>query len=230
MSLAGQPHFRPALFTYLRDLEKNNNRDWFNDNKQRFLDNVRDPALQFISDFGPRLEKISPHFKADPRPSGGSLFRIYRDVRFSKDKSPYKTWVAVQFRHKQGKDVHAPGFYLHLAPGNVLAGVGIWRPDGPSLKKIRDAIAADPARWKRLMASKGFSRFKREGDRLKRPPKGYDAEHPLIEDLKYKDFIGMAKLTQKAATSADFLSQYTKLCRSGAPVVKFLSEALDVPF
>ena len=226
-----QAHFRPATFAFLRDLAKNNDREWFEANKQRFLDQVRDPALGFISDFGPRLEKISPHFKADPRPSGGSLFRIYRDVRFSKDKSPYKTWIAMQFRHKQGKDVHAPGYYLHIAPGNVVAGVGIWRPDGPSLKKIRDAIVADSARWKRAVGAQGFrNNFGREGERLKRPPKGYDPEHPLVEELKYKDFIGMAKLTQKAATSADFLTQYARLCRAGTPMMKFLCDALDVPF
>ena len=223
--------FNPDLFRFLRQLKENNSRDWFHGNKAWYESAVRHPAQQFISDFGPRLAKISPHFNADPRPVGGSLFRIHRDVRFARDKSPYKISVGIQFRHKKAKDVHAPGFYLHLEPGSVFAGIGIWHPDSASLKLIRDALVADPRRWKRVLAGKRFSAtYELAGDSLKRPPRGYDAEHPLVEDLKRKDFLAVAKLTQKKATSAGFIDEYAALCRAGTPFMKLLCEAVGVPF
>ena len=224
-------HFSPQLFSFLRDLKENNQREWFQANKDRYEKTVRHPARQFISDFGPYLAKISPHFNADPRPVGGSLFRIHRDVRFSKDKSPYKTHTGVQFRHKSAKDVHAPGFYLHLEPGRVFAGIGIWRPDGPTLKKIREFMAADPARWKRTVCGNRFrGTYELGGDSLVRPPKGFDAEHPLIEDLKRKDFIAYTPMTQKRVTSAGFLADYTAVCKAAAPFMRYLCDAVGVEF
>ena len=224
-------HFSPALFKFLRDLRANNDRDWFQANKERYEDKLRHPAQQFISDFGPRLAKISPHFNADPRPVGGSLFRIYRDVRFSKDKSPYKTHTGIQFRHKAGKNAHAPGFYLHLEPGQVFVGAGIWHPDGASLKKIRDHLVADPAAWKRAVNGKRFREiFELSGDSLKRPPRGYDADHPLIEDLKRKDFIAVTRLKQGDVIRPDFIDHFTRLCRAGKPLMSYLCDAVGVPF
>ena len=224
-------YFTSALFKYLRDLAANNDRDWFQARKERYERLLRDPAQRFISDFGPRLAKISPHFLADPRPVGGSLFRIFRDVRFSKDKSPYKTHVGIQFRHKEGRDAHAPGYYLHLEPGGSFAGMGLWHPDGATVKKIREQLVADPGGWKKAVGSKSFrQRFALEGDKLKRPPRGFDAEHPLIEDLKRKDFIAVTRFTQKEVTSADFLTRFTAVCRSGSPLMRYLCAAVDVPF
>lgn len=229
--MTSRAHFSPALFKFLRDLRANNDRDWFQANKERYEDKLRHPAQQFISDFGPRLAKISPHFNADPRPVGGSLFRIYRDVRFSKDKSPYKTHTGIQFRHKAGKDAHAPGFYLHLEPGQVFVGAGIWHPDGASLKKIRDHLVADPAAWKRAVNGKRFRElFELSGASLKRPPRGYDADHPLIEDLKRKDFIAVTRLTQGDVTRPDFIDHFTRLCRAGKPLMRYLCDAVGVPF
>ncbi len=223
--------FDDGLFKFLRDLRQNNRRDWFQANKERYEDKVKHPSLQFISDFGPRLEKISPYYIADPRPVGGSLFRIYRDVRFSKDKSPYKTSVGIQFRHKQAKDVHSPGFYLHLEPGGCFVGMGIWHPDGPTLKKIRSSLSTDPAGWKKAIGGKKFrSGYALEGESLKRPPKGYEADDPLIEDLKRKDFIAVAKLTQSAVTAPGFLDDFAAHCRAGTPFVRYLCDAINVPF
>ncbi len=183
--MAKTPNFSPTFLQFLTDLGANNNREWFAENKGRFEAEVKAPLLNFISDFGPKLEGISEHFVADPRGNGGSMFRIYRDTRFSKDKTPYKTNAAAQFRHIAGKDVHAPGFYLHIEPTEVFAGCGIWRPDSTALKKIRDAICDDPAAWKKVINRKAFKdRFKLGGASLKRPPRGYDPEHALIEDLK----------------------------------------------
>jgi len=226
-----QPHFTRSFFQFLEDLRKNNRREWFQANKQRYEDEVRHPAQQFISDSGPELRKISRHFLADPRPSGGSMFRIYRDTRFARDKSPYKTNVGIQFRHKQGKDVHAPGFYLHLEPGGCFAGVGIWHPDASSLAAIRAAIAEQPTRWKRITRSKRFSEtLELAGESLKRPPKGYDPEHTLIDDLKRKDFIAGFTFDEKTAMDPDFLAHYWAVCRTGGPLVRFLCEAVEVPF
>ncbi len=230
MSATPSP-FRPALFAFLRDLERNNNRDWFEANRSRYEEHLLHPAQQFITDFAPRLHRISRHFNADPRPGKGTLFRIYRDVRFSKDKSPYKSWIGIQFRHKEARDAHAPGFYLHLAPGDIMAGAGMWHPDTPTTNRIRDAIVENSAGWKRASAGKRFrDEFELGGDSLKRPPRGYDPEHPLIDDLKRKDFFGLSKLSQKDATSADFLDRYEQLCRDGGPLVRLLCKAVGVDY
>ncbi len=190
--------FSPALFAFLRDLRENNDREWFKANKQRYEESVLEPALELIADFAPRLHRISPHFVADPRPVGGSLFRIYRDTRFSKDKTPYKTATGIQFRHELARSAHAPGFYLHLEPRSVFVGVGIWRPDAATLGKIRTAIAESPEEWTAVRSKGGLGRgFELRGDSLKRPPAGYDPAHPLIEDLKRKDFIAVATLTRE---------------------------------
>jgi len=224
-------HFTPALFKFMRDLEANNNRDWFAANKDRYEQDLKEPALRFIVDFGAPLVKISPHFLADPRPSGGSLFRIYRDIRFSKDKRPYKDHVGMYFKHEAGKNVHTPGFYLHLQPGNSFIGVGLWRPDTPTLKKIRDALVADPGRWKKAVGGKAFTRdFQLSGESLVRPPKGYDPEHPLIDILKRKDFTAFAPLTRKQVTSPDFMKEFAGLCRTGGSLVKFVCEAIGQPY
>ena len=223
--------FTPATFRFLKDLAANNNRDWFQANKDRYEEKLREPALRFIRDFAPRLADISPHFRADDRKSGGSLFRIHRDIRFSKDKSPYKSYTGIQFRHERGKDAHCPGFYLHIQPREVFVGLGIWHPDGDTLGLIRDAIDADPGAWKRAVGSKKFrDNYELGGDSLKRAPKGFDPDHPLIEDLKRKDFIGAKKISQKDVTSAGFVDEFAKLCRAGSSFVEFLCRAVEVAY
>jgi uncharacterized protein (TIGR02453 family) len=224
-------HFRPALFTFLRDLRENNSRDWFRANRDRYEADVKGPALQFIVDFGPHLRRISPHFRADPRPVGGSLFRIYRDTRFSRDKSPYKTHAGLHFRHEAGKDAYTPGFYLHLEPRAVFVGIGIWHPDGATLKRIRGAIAADPERWLRARDDRRLRRrYDLVGDRLQRPPRGFDPDERVREDLLWKDFTAVVHLSQKAATAPGFLAEFAVICRDGAPYMRFLCEALGLPF
>lgn len=153
-------HFTKSTFDFLEDLAIHNDRDWFNANKSRYIETVQEPALQFITDFGPRLAKISPHFTADARTVGGSLFRIHRDTRFSKDKTPYKENTGVQFRHVAAKDAHAPGYYLHLQPGECIVGMGLWRPETAVAYAIREKIAADPAGWKRGAAHHGSWRIR----------------------------------------------------------------------
>jgi uncharacterized protein (TIGR02453 family) len=222
------PSFGPELFGFLTDLRANNDRDWFAANKQRYEAHVLEPALAFIEDFGFRLEGISPHFRADPRRSGGSLFRIYRDTRFAKDKSPYKTNTGMYFRHEAGKDVHAPGYYLHLAPGEVFGGGGIWHPDSTGLTAIRQAIVDDPDRWSQ--AKDLGDGLELGGDSLKRVPTGFDKEHPHAEDLKRKDYFAWARFDEDAVTGPGFLDRYTRVCESVTPLMRFLCDALKLPY
>ena len=226
-----QAHFTPHLFEFLLELRANNDRAWFQDNKGRYEEHVKEPLLQFIADFGPKLQSISEHFVADTRTNGGSMFRIYRDVRFSKDKSPYKTQAAAQFRHEVGKSAHAPGFYLHLAPDEVFAGIGLWRPDSATLGRIRNRIASNPQRWERASKDPAFlDAFELTGSSLKRPPKGFDADHPCIEDLKRKDHIAACMFDEEEATSPGFLDDFADACRMASPYMEFLTTAVGLPY
>jgi uncharacterized protein (TIGR02453 family) len=218
--------FGPGLFSFLDDLRANNDRDWFAANKHRYEQELLEPALAFVEDFAPLLEQISPHFRADARPNGGSLFRIYRDTRFSKDKSPYKTNVGIHFRHERAKDAHAPGYYLHIGPDEVFAGGGIWHPDTKTITRIRDAIVAHPDGWRDATSEIALG----NGDELKRVPSGYDKDHPLAEDLKRRNFAAIERLSEKEATGPDFLQRYARACERMAPTVGFLCRAVGVPF
>jgi uncharacterized protein (TIGR02453 family) len=221
-------YFDPRLFKFLRQLKKNNNREWFQENKARYEEDVRDPLLRFIADFSKPLHKISTHFIADRR---RSLFRIYRDTRFSKDKSPYKTMAAAHFRHEAAGDVHAPGFYLHLEPGEVFLAAGIWQPDSDTLAKIRQAIASHPERWKRVIIGKTFKKaWSFWGEKLKRPPAGFDPIHPFIEDLKRKDFVVVLSLTEEDACKPGFMERTAEIYGTVAPFMKFLTEAVGLTF
>lgn len=225
--------FTPKAFRFLKDLAENNDRDWFKANQNRYEHDVRQPALDFIGEFSEPLYAISPHFTADPRKVGGSLFRIQRDIRFSKDKTPYKTHVGIQFRHIASQDdVHAPGFYLHLEPGACYAGVGLWRPSTADAYAVRDAIADDPKAWRNAAHSRSFTAAfeMSDGNKLQRPPKGFDADHPLIEDLKRRDFTAGTPLAQRTVTSSSFIDDYTELCRTASPFMEFLCKAVGVAF
>jgi uncharacterized protein (TIGR02453 family) len=220
-------YFSRETFHFFEDLAENNDKAWFAENKSRYEDHVKDPALRFVTDFAAELGKLSPHFMATPR----SLFRIHRDTRFSKDKSPYKTHLGIHFRHERAKDVHAPGYYFHIQPGSVFAGVGIWHPESSALQAIREHIVEEPAAWKRASRATAFTAtLALAGDRLKRPPKGFDPDHPLVEDLKWKDYIGIADLSPSFVTSQDVGKRLAKVFRSGTPFMRFLCGALEVAF
>jgi uncharacterized protein (TIGR02453 family) len=223
--------FSRELFSFLDDLRANNDREWFAANKHRYEEHLLEPALSFIEAFAPRLEKISPHFRADARATGGSLFRIYRDTRFSKDKTPYKTSVGIHFRHEQYKDAQAPSYYLHIGRDEVFAGAGIWHPATDAANRIREAIVADPDRWKRATRGGTFAkRLQLGGDSLKRVPSWADAAHPFADDLRRKDFYGWSRLGEDDVVSAGFVDEYARICRAAAPLMAFLCEALEVPY
>jgi len=224
--------FSKRTFAFLTELADNNDRIWFHANQGRYEEDVRLPALDFIDEFAERLVKISPHFVADARKVGGSLFRIQRDTRFAKDKTPYKTHTGMQFRHVATRDdVHAPGFYLHVEPKACYAGVGLWRPATPDATAIRTKIAAEPAEWKKAAYAKRFTDvYALDGDSLQRVPKGVDPEHRYAEDIKRKDFIAGTGLTDKQLMAESFLDDYTDMCRRAAPFVAFLCEAVGLEF
>jgi len=218
------------LFRFLEELKANNDRIWFKSNQARFEQTVREPLLAFIAAFEEPLANISPSMLAIAKKSGGSMFRIHRDTRFSKDKSPYKTWAAVQFRHEAGRDAHAPCYYLHLAPGDVFVGAGIWHPDRAALDAIRVLIDEKPAKWVKARDAVLLAGWDLEGEALKRIPRGYAAEHPLADDLRRKEFIAVRRLSEQDVVQSGFLQRYTDLCREPIELMKFLTEALGLPF
>lgn len=223
--------FPKDFFAFFRELKAHNDRPWFEANKRRFRDSVQAPMSSFIAAMAPRLAKISKRFTADPRPNGGSMFRIYRDVRFSKDKRPYKEHAACHFRHSLGKDVHAPGFYMHFAPGEVFFGGGLWMPPPESLAKIRETIAGKSA-WKKVLEDRSFRKHFDgvKGEGLTRPPRGFDPEHPYIEDLKRKSFFAMREADQKLAASPALVGEVADTFAALSPLMKFLCTSLGVPF
>jgi uncharacterized protein (TIGR02453 family) len=222
-------YFTDDLFRFLKELRQHNERDWFQRNKERYETAVRGPFISFIGDLGAPLKKINPYMIADPRPVGGSMMRIYRDIRFSRDKSPYKTSVAAHFWHSQGKEGKTPAYYLHLEPGHSMIGAGIWRPEPGALKKIRDAIVADGKRWQRVTSAAEFrSSCGMAGESLKRPPAGYDPRHPLIEHIKRKDFATSSPLDDRQVCGPDFMKSVLDAFRASAPFVQFLSDAIGL--
>lgn len=223
--------FTKDTFKFLNELATNNNRAWFEANKPRYEALVREPALDFIEAMAPYLASFAPHFVAEPRKVGGSLMRVFRDTRFSRDKRPYKTNIGIQFRHALGKDVHAPGFYVHIATDECFFGVGCWHPDADMLGRIRDRIAEKPEQWFAARNDKNFTaQWTLGGESLTRPPRGYAADHPALEDLKRKDFIGMAPLSMTEATGASLVTLADKRFAETAPFMRFLCEALGVQY
>jgi uncharacterized protein (TIGR02453 family) len=226
------PGMPKDFFAFFRELKTHNDRAWFEDNKQRYRDSVQAPMSAFVGAMAPHLRKISKNFVCDPRPNGGSIFRIHRDVRFSKDKRPYKENAGCYFRHAGGRDVHAPGFYVHFAPGELFFGGGSWMPDPKALAKIRDAIAAKPAPWRKVLADENFHKTFGgvRGEALSRPPRGFDADQPLIADIKRKSFYALHDADAGLALSPKLVGEVAKTFTAAAPLVRFLCGALDVAF
>jgi len=222
----GKAYVTSELFLFLKQIKRNNRRAWFLKNRDRYEEVLRQPCLRFITDFSFRLKDISPWMVADAKPNGGSLMRIYRDVRFSADKSPYKTWVGMNFPHAGStEDIHGPGYYLHLDPQASFLAAGAWRPDRRSLAKIRDRIAWHADEWKK--AKRGLELG---GDSLTRAPRGYPENHPMIDDLRRTDFIASFELSDAQVCGPRFLADVTAAARKLAPLVRFLARAAGLQF
>ena len=218
-------YFSSELFRFLTRLRRNNNRDWFQAHKEEYETCVREPALRFIQDFAAPLYDITPYLVADPRPSRGSMFRIYRDTRFSSDKRPYKTHLAMRFSH-HGKDVHSPGFYLHLEAGRCFAACGLWHPESPTLLKVRNAIVSRPEEWRAVRKLLKWD----DAGKLSRPPRGFPCDHEFVEDLKLRDLGSAEDLTDNQVCSPKFMPIFVDACRKMSPVAAFLSSALELKF
>lgn len=218
-------YFTPDLFRFLSRLKRNNNREWFLRHKAEYESCVRQPALRFIEDFAVPLSELSAYLIADARPSRGSLFRIYRDTRFSNDKRPYKTHIAMRFSHR-GKDVHSPGFYLHLEPDGCFAASGLWHPEPPTLLKVRAAIVSRSDEWRGVRKLLNWD----DANKLSRPPRGFPCDHEFVEDLKLRDLGTAIEFTDKQVCSPKFMSIFTTACRDMMPLSAFLSSALEMKF
>lgn len=225
-------YFTPDLFQFYRELKVNNSREWFEENKARYEASVREPIFQFIRDMQGPLHEISPCYIASDKKVGGSLFRIQRDIRFSSSKLPYKDRAGINFRHEDEEGAHSPGFYMHLEPGNVFLGAGIWCPQPKVAQVIREYLDEHRDEWLAVKKAKGFAKNWSidETEKMKRPPKGFEAEDELIEDLKLKQFIASRPLTEEDVLSPKFLKTVVEGYKESAPLVRFLCLALKLTF
>ncbi|GAC1631879.1 MAG: DUF2461 domain-containing protein [Nevskia sp.] len=243
---AAAPYFTPHSLKFLRGLANNNSREWFAAHKSEYEEHVKLPFLRLIGDLDAPLKTISPHYVANPKPVGGSMFRIYRDTRFAADKTPYKPWAGASFYHQATKAIirggdaeqgtmgrlDAPGFYLHVQPGETFLGGGLWHPQPETLKRIRAYMLNNPASWKATTRSAAFRKTfgTLGGDSMKRVPLGFDAAHELIEDLKRKDFVCSAPLGDEALCAPDLPNTVIKHFKLTAPLIDWLCGALDLDF
>jgi len=210
---------------FLKKLEKNNDRDWFHANKDAFV-RANDNVIAVTGDLIGRVSKFDPAIVGiDPK---SCVFRIYRDVRFSKDKSPYKTNLGA-FIAPGGKKAMLPGYYFHVQPKMFFSAAGKHMPDNTELLKIRNHIAANTKEFLKLVEGKKFhDRFGgfHAGDKLTKAPKGFDAEHPAIEYLKLKSFTVGEEFNEKDALSKDYSKMLAESFKAAYPIVEFLRKAL----
>ncbi len=223
--------FPRGTLAFLRALSDHNDRDWFAANKARFEADVIEPALDFIAAMEQPLHAISPRFLAIPKRVGGSLFRIYRDTRFAHDKRPYKTNIGIQFRHDAARDVHAPGYYLHIGLDECFLGCGIWCPERPALNRIRTRIVERPAEWRR--ARRSIERdFALRGPSLKRRPPDVPVpdDHPCRDDLKRKDFATVRVFDPALLRRPDLCEFVAASFGQATPFMRFLCASQGARF
>jgi uncharacterized protein (TIGR02453 family) len=209
---------------FLKLLRKNNNRTWFNAHKAEYEDYVKLPMQSLIVALRPHVQAFAPEIDFNPK---RSMFRIYRDTRFSKDKTPYKTHVAAVFRPR-GHWQDSAGYYVHVEPDITYVGGGIYMPDGDQLKKIRRAIDEQSEEFLSIV---GTQKFKKqfngiEGERLQRVPQGYAADHPMGEWLKHKQFYTGVDWKEPKYLSPKFVNDVAKVYKELYPFIRFLNSAL----
>jgi uncharacterized protein (TIGR02453 family) len=219
------------LFQFLDELHENNDRQWFAANKDRYLLEVLEPAVELVRRLEKPLIKLAPMIEVQAKAHNGSVMRIYRDTRFSKDKQPYKTNVGISFRHQADNDIHAPGFYIHFGLDECFVGAGCWRPPRESLAAIRTAIAEDPKQWKKVIGGKAFREsYEMGGERLKTAPRDYPKDHPIIDELRRIDFIGVAHVKRSELLGVSGVDKILGKIRVARPLMVFLCDALGVPY
>jgi uncharacterized protein (TIGR02453 family) len=225
--------FGPGALKFLRGLTRHNDRDWFERHRAVYETEVRDPLRALVEEMDVRLARLAPELVGDPR---RSIFRIHRDVRFSKDKSPYKTNAACQFYHHDagrgaGQDAEGAGagLYFQLADGECFVAGGIWMPARPALEKIREAVAAEPEALDRIVGTAGFRRrFGSLSDEamLTRLPRGYAEGHPAERWLRYKSFTASRMLTEREVTSPRLAATIGRDFAALVPLVRWLNGAI----
>ncbi len=211
---------------FLRRLKRNNNRLWFEKHKAEYEADVKLPMQSLIASLHPFFDSFAPEFDVNPK---RSLFRIYRDIRFSKDKTPYKTHVAAHFVLRgKPKGIEGSGYYLHIEPGSIFLGGGIYMPDGDQLKKIRRVIAGQPKTFLSIVNSKAFvKRFKKiDGEKLQRVPQGFEPTHPMAEWLKLKQFFVGVEWQEEKCLKAQFVNNIAKVFEEATPLITFLNDAM----
>ena len=225
-------YFSPKSFTFLRGLARHNEREWFHAHKADYEAHVRGPFLALLGDLQPALAAISPHYRADPRPMGGSLFRIHRDTRFASDKSPYKGWQGARLFHHRRREVAAPSFYIHLEPGASFVWAGLWHPETPTQRKVRQFIYENPGSWSAAAHASAFRRRFELGSEgmLVRTPPGFAADFAYVEDLRRRNFVAVRALDDAAMASPRLRGAIEKDLQSLAPFVDYLCASLDLEF
>src|SRR5215467_2632883 len=234
--MTGFGGFRPAAFRFLRDLSRNNEKTWFEAHRDVYEGEVRDPMRRLVETVDARLGGIAPEIIGDPK---RSMFRIHRDVRFSKSKAPYKTNAGAWFYHREAGrkvgttgDGGGAGFYFHIDPTTCFMAGGLWMPARPALQRVREAIAAQPAALARLTSAPDFRRRfdgLSEDAKLQRVPRGFPPDHPAAEWLKLQSFTASASIEPSVVSSPRLVD---RLCRDFellVPLVRWLNRALGYP-
>ena len=225
-------YFGNASFKFLRGLARHNERAWFLAHKAEYESAVREPFQHLLGDLQPALAAISGHYRADPKAVGGSLFRIQRDIRYSSDKSPYKSWQGVRLFHARSRQAEAPSFYLHLQPGECFLAGGIWHPSTPVLRRIRQFIVDNPGGWEAAAHAPAFKRrYRMESeDMLVRNPPGFPADFRFLDDLRHRNFVALRAIDDATMAGPRLRATLEKDLRALAPLVDYLCAALDLEF
>ena len=225
-------YFSNASFKFLRGLARHNSREWFAAHKSDYETHIRAPFQHLLTDLQPVVAGVSEHYRADPKPVGGSLFRIQRDTRFANDKTPYKPWQGARLFHARGRQVEAPSFYIHLQPGNCFVGAGLWHPESATQRAVRQFIFDNPGSWKAAAHAAAFRRRfdLGEDEKLVRPPRGFPAEFEFIEDLKLKNFVALRAVDDDVMLGTRLRQTLATDLAALAPFVDYLCAALDLEF
>ena len=211
---------------FLKHLKRNNNRPWFESHKDEYEQNVKMPMQSFIAALQPHFARFAPEFDINPK---RSIFRIYRDVRFSADKTPYKTHIAAHFvLRRTPKGFVGSGYYMEINPGEIFVGGGIYMPDSLQLKKIRKAIATNGEEFLSIVTNRRFQKWFApfEWSSLQRIPKGYEEGHPMAKWLKYKQFFVGRTMPESVCYSISLVEEVAAVCEEAAPLVQFLNRSL----
>lgn len=217
---------KPETLDFITDVVANNNREWFAENKERY-EIAKDDVLTFVDQLIPLLAAADPAFSAETQ-AKKCLLRIYRDVRFSKNKDPYKNNYGIFFSVK-GKGVNEPGYYLHIQPGACFFAAGLWMPQAPDLKKIREEIDYNTSEFLEIIEAKDFKNTFQlsQEDKLKKAPKGYEIDHPQIEILKLKSFIATFPIKDEEFFKPGIVNKLKTAFKNVYPFIVFLRKAVE---